>query len=378
MKNSHNLQDEKKFLIWDLPTRFFHWLFVLSFVFAWITSENDRFLYEHVFAGYAFAGLLLFRFLWGWIGSYYALFRSFAYDWNSVSDYLKGLLTGEAQRHIGHNPAGGWAIFGILSLSLIVIISGLMVFGGEEGHGPLASVVGFELGHYMKEVHEIAATILLLLVFVHVVGVIFESIFHRENLVRAMITGHKPVPGESVKVRLYGTLAVVMLLSLIFSAGLYFRGYIQQTDAEPFIAFTSPALPGNDTWQEECGDCHMAFHPTLLPARSWQLMLENQNDHFEEDLEYEEEKIIELLDFAVKNAAESKQTEAAFKINKTEPESSSPQRITGTVYWKEKHEEIEEKYWTSEQVGARNNCEACHLDAKTGWFEDSNMRLPKL
>ena len=378
MNKSTNAQDKNKFLIWDLPTRLFHWLFVLSFIFAWITSENDRFLYEHVFAGYAFAGLLIFRFLWGWIGSHYALFRSFAYDWKSVSEYLKGLLTGEAQRHIGHNPAGGWAIFAILSLSLVVIITGLMVFGGEEGHGPLAPVIGFELGYLMKEAHEISASLLLILVFVHVAGVIVESVFHGENLVRAMISGYKPVPGESVKVRLYGTLGVVMVLSLIFSAGLYFRGYIQQTDAKPFLAFTSPELPGNENWKVECGDCHMAFHPTLLPARSWQLMLENQNDHFEEDLDYEEEMIVELLGFAVKNAAESKQTEAAFKINKTEPESSSPQRITGTVYWKQKHDDIEGKYWKSEMVEAKNNCGACHLDAETGWFEDSNMRLPKL
>ena len=121
-------------LVWDVPTRVFHWLFVLAFTAAWIVSENDRFLYEHVFAGYVFFGLLIFRFLWGWIGSHYALFRSFAYDWPSVTAYLKGLLSGEADRHIGHNPAGALMVFDA-TRDLWAVAEGISAFFAHESCG---------------------------------------------------------------------------------------------------------------------------------------------------------------------------------------------------------------------------------------------------
>ncbi len=365
-------------LVWDLPTRIFHWLFVLSFISAWIVSENDRFLYEHVYAGYIFFGLLIFRFLWGWVGSYYALFRTFAYDWPSVMAYLKGLLNGEAERHIGHNPAGGWAIFGMLILALLVSITGLMTFGGEEGHGPLAAYISYDLGHAMKEAHEVFAILMLTLVSIHVLGVVVESFYHRENLVRSMITGTKASRDEAIKVGVFALIGLLILFSVLGSAILYFRGYVTQTDAQPFIPFTSPALPSNLVWQEECGECHLAFHPTLLPERSWRLMMQQQENHFGEDLGYDKETIDEILSFLVTNAAETGLTEAAHEINTSIPLTVSPLRLTETMFWKKKHDEISKKYWDSETIKSKANCAACHLDAKTGWFEDSNMRLPKI
>jgi len=369
---------KSRIFVWDLPTRIFHWFFVLSFIAAWLCSENDRFLYEHVFAGYLFFGLFIFRFIWGWIGSHYALFRTFAYDWPSVTAYLKGLLSGEAERHIGHNPAGGWAIFAMLLLSLAVAITGFLVFGGEEGHGPLAGYVSYDVGTLMKEAHELFAVTMLILVVVHVSGVIVESFLHKENLVRAMITGYKPASDESKVVKVYALVGVLLLSGILGSATMYFRGYITQTDAEPFLPFKNEPLPTNAVWQTECGECHLAFHPTLLPARSWELMMKKQGEHFDEDLDYDESTIDEILTFMKNNSSESGLTEVAHKINESIPATATPQRITETRHWKRKHREIDEKYWKADLVKSKTNCAACHLDAETGWFEDSNMRLPKL
>jgi cytochrome b len=133
MKNANS----NKTLVWDLPTRLFHWLLAAAFIAAWLTHEDNRFLDIHVFAGYLFLGLLLFRLAWGVIGSHYARFHTFAHRWPTVWAYTRGLLTGEASRYLGHNPAGGWAIFLMLALGLLVSISGLLVLGGEEGHGVL-------------------------------------------------------------------------------------------------------------------------------------------------------------------------------------------------------------------------------------------------
>ncbi|HFE38937.1 MAG TPA: hypothetical protein ENK06_11060, partial [Gammaproteobacteria bacterium] len=365
-------------LIWDLPTRIFHWLFVLSFSAAWVVSENDRFLYEHVFFGYVFFGLIIFRFIWGWVGSHYALFHSFAYDWPSVSAYLKGLLSGKAERHIGHNPAGGWAIFAMLTLAILIATTGFLVFGGEEGHGPLASMISYNVGHAAKEVHEFLANTMILLVFLHIGGVIVESLIHKENLVWAMLSGFKPIDDNAKTIHIYALTGVILLFATLGSGIYYFHGYITQTDAKPFLPFSLPPLPDNPTWETECGDCHLAFHPTLLPKRSWIKIMQQQDNHFEEDLGYDKETTQSILNFLVANASESGETEAAHEMMNHIPANETPLRITHTRFWKMKHRDIDKKYWESDEVNSKTNCPACHLDAKTGRFEDSDMRLPTL
>ena len=373
-----NSNSSARVVIWDLPTRVFHWLLVAGFAIAFLTSEDSRYLYAHVFGGYLFFGLLLFRFVWGAIGSHYARFRAFAYDWPSVTVYLKGLLTGQAARHIGHNPAGSWAIFAMLGLGLAISVTGLITFGGEEGHGPLVDLVSYELGAATEEVHEWLAWTMLGLVALHLAGVIVESFIHKENLIWSMITGVKEVVVGTPGVYAYGLLGVAMVFFVATSALLYFRGYLIETADQPYLPYKGPDLPDNAMWRSECGDCHLAYHPTLLPARSWQRMMDEQADHFGEDLSLDEATLAQITQFLTANAAETKLTEAAHEIARTVPPDESPQRITETAYWKHEHEDIEEVYWKSSKVKNKINCDACHLDAKFGTFEDSDMRLPEL
>ena len=363
-------------LIWDLPTRLFHWLFVLSFIIAWATHDDNRFLFAHVYAGYLFITLIGFRLMWGVFGSRYAQFRSFSYDWPSVYQYIKNLATGNAAKYIGHNPAGSWAIFLMIMLSLIVSLSGLLVFGGEEGHGPLASLTSYQVGEYSKHVHIYSAWAMLMITIVHVIGVIVESLYHKENLILSMITGRKHVH-KNQGIGKHPVIGYALLFAVMISGPLYFKGYIEQTEDAPYIPFVGAPLPDNETWRTECGDCHLAYHPVLLPARSWRLLMENQNEHFEEALDLDEETIIEITNFLTTNASESKLNEPARKINASTPASSTPIRIIDTNYWKQKHQNIDNKYWKHEKVGSKGNCAACHLDADKGHFEDSAMRLPK-
>jgi len=365
-------------IIWDLPTRVFHWLLVTSFALAWITFDDNRYLFAHVYAGYLFLSLLIFRFVWGVVGTYYARFRTFAYDWASGADYLKGLLSGKASRHIGHNPVGGWAIFIMLALGLLIGITGLLVLGGEEGHGPLRGLISFEIGTGSKEFHEVFAWIMLAIVVIHVFGVIGESIIHRENLIWSMLTGRKEDVLEATKVRGHGLLGVLLLTIVFASALFYFRGYLVETADDLYRPFQGPSLPDNATWRSECGDCHLAFHPTLLPKRSWQLMLNTLDDHFGEELEYDAETLAELEPFLTENAAESGLTEPAHKVNKSIAADKTPLRITKTKYWVKKHIGINDEYWDHEKIASKTNCEACHLDAEEGTFEDSDMRLPNI
>jgi cytochrome b len=164
--------------VWDLPVRVFHWGLVASFVGAYLSAEWESNLELHVVLGYTATGLILFRVLWGFIGTRYARFSSFLDSPAAALRYLRGLLRRAGSEHVGHNPAGSWVIYAILLLGLATGVTGYLTY---EGIG----------GEAAEELHEVLANAWLAVVFVHVAGVIVSSLVHRQNLVRAMITGYK-------------------------------------------------------------------------------------------------------------------------------------------------------------------------------------------
>ncbi len=183
---------EKTVRVWDAVVRYFHWLLVLSFASAYVTQED--FLGLHVFAGYTIGLLLLLRVVWGLIGTRYARFSQFVYRPRAVLGYLKNTLKLRAPRYLGHNPAGGAMIVLLLVSLVVTVITGMVVYGAGDHAGPLASVAGGAwLEDVFEEIHEFFANFTLTLVVVHLAGVLFESVVHRENLVRAMWTGRKKV-----------------------------------------------------------------------------------------------------------------------------------------------------------------------------------------
>jgi len=192
--------------IWDPLVRLFHWTLVIAFVLAfctqseWFEEIRDRLLsgewlqFLHVWAGYILAGLLLFRLIWGFVGPRYARFSDFVYGPREILVYLKDVLMLRAPRHLGHNPAGGLMII-ILLLSLAATATaGLLLYGADKGLGPLAGLLinsSDNAIEIFEELHEFFANFTVILVIGHLIGVVWESLLHRENLARAMITGRK-------------------------------------------------------------------------------------------------------------------------------------------------------------------------------------------
>lgn len=165
-------------LIWDLPTRAFHWLLAAAFAGAYLTAEGERLRDVHLLLGYTAVGLVAFRLLWGLIGTRYARFASFPLSPRAVIDYLKSLRTWSPRHYFGHNPAGSWAIIALLALIATTAATGWAV---TMDIGP----------DWLDDVHEAIANATLALVGLHVAAVIVSSLLHRENLVRAMLTGYK-------------------------------------------------------------------------------------------------------------------------------------------------------------------------------------------
>lgn len=168
----------QKILVWDWPVRLGHWLMVGGFIIAWLTAESETFRLVHAVSGGIVLAVATFRLPWGFIGSRYARFVDFVRGPTALKEYAASLLKLEPAHHVGHNPAGGWAIVLLLGLG---ILTGLAGWANYNDLG----------GNWLEELHEGLAATMLTVVFVHLIGVVSGSLLHGENLVRTMITGFK-------------------------------------------------------------------------------------------------------------------------------------------------------------------------------------------
>lgn len=175
--------------VWDPFVRFFHWTLVTAFTVAYLTE--DDLLTLHVWAGYVVGLLIVARFVWGFTGPRHARFSDFIYKPGVTLRYLRDLIFFRAERHLGHSPGGGTMVLLLLMLVAATVSTGLVVYGGDQQAGPLAGMFSKDTGEAVEEFHEILANITLALVFLHVAAVVFASFAHRENLIRAMVTGYK-------------------------------------------------------------------------------------------------------------------------------------------------------------------------------------------
>lgn len=230
-------------LIWDLPTRLFHWLLSAGFfaaaVIALAMGEHSPLFPYHAIIGLTIALMVALRIVWGIVGTRYARFGSFIFGPGAVVEYMKGAMIGGGKRHIGHNPGSAVAIFALLGLVLALAVTGFMMSWGNET---------------IKEVHEILAWTTVGVVVVHVLGVAFHTIRHRENITASMIHGRKRAePSDGIA----SAKPIVAVLFVAIVGGLAFglvRNYnpATQTTTLPLIG-TSLQLGENENEGGEGG-----------------------------------------------------------------------------------------------------------------------------
>jgi cytochrome b len=183
--------------IWDAPTRIFHWSIVLLIPFLWWTAEEGR-LDLHIPAGLAMLGLVLFRLLWGLIGSSTARFASFVKGPRAIVRHLGG----RAAPAIGHSPLGALSV--VAMLAALAAQVGLGLFATDEDglvSGPLAHLVSYETSEALTDWHDSTFDLLLILIALHLAAILFYALVKRRDLVRPMITGRAAAEDTSETMR---------------------------------------------------------------------------------------------------------------------------------------------------------------------------------
>ncbi|WP_295904636.1 cytochrome b/b6 domain-containing protein [uncultured Bdellovibrio sp.] len=198
-------------LVYDLPTRLFHWLFAGLFLVAFVlakTSDDESIIFiYHMLAGLMLGGLVLWRIVWGVIGSKHAKFSGFNLNLFELKNYILGIISGSKKRWPGHNPASSWAAITMFILALGLAVSGyLMTTGNKET---------------FEDIHEFMANTFMVVVGLHVTGVIFHSIRHQDRIALSMLDGKKEIPENSTSIRSSRSFAGLLLIAFVFAAGLY-------------------------------------------------------------------------------------------------------------------------------------------------------------
>ena len=374
--------------VWPFYTRVIHWLVAFSFAIAFILSFYENLLNLHVAVGIIFGLMLLYRIIWGFIGPKYATFNTFKLNLSQLIFYFQEKVQNRWREiPAGHNPASSWYTLIVLGCGSIIAISGLLLYGIQEGHGYL----GFLNNRYYMYmdmlflIHKIASYILLAWTIIHITGVLVEQFYHKTNMVFAMITGYKKAKGEDSNPGKKQTgLTYIFLMVSVFV-------FFVSTDGRnnPFVA--SKFVPIHyktdvPIYNDECGACHKPYPPFMLPDTSWDRIKDGLKNHFGEKISPDHNKSdnrISINDQTVifrylKNYSADKSTrEISVKVMKSLNGARGRKSITKIRIWKDIHSKIPRHIFKSKKVKRKANCFACHKNFEKGMLEDIDIKIPR-
>lgn len=223
-KEGHPDTPSYRILVWDLPTRLFHWSLVVLVMVSFVTGKTGGTAMQyHEWSGVAILVLILFRVLWGLFGGIPSRFSSFIRGPRKVFAYARSLIGKGHQPCLGHNPMGAWSIVAMLAVLLIQVGTGLFANDDILTEGPLFHIISKDTSNWLTRIHHINQNILIGLIVLHLAAILFYWIAKHENLILPVITGRKHwheavdmVPGSSVK---------ALLLAAVTAAVVYWGIY---------------------------------------------------------------------------------------------------------------------------------------------------------
>ncbi len=213
---------KEEYRVWDLPVRVFHWALVLAIIAAFVTNRlGVAYFTYHVWCGYAVLVLILFRVLWGLVGTKHARFATFVRGPRSTIRYAAELIRGRDEPHAGHNPLGAWMIVTLLGLLGSQALLGLFADDEIFNTGPLSGYVTHDTSLRLTSLHRIVFYWIVAAIAIHVLAVVAHAVFKQENLVQAMLTGHKSAPSATRHDHIHTSRTwLAVLVTIAVSAGL--------------------------------------------------------------------------------------------------------------------------------------------------------------
>lgn len=214
--------------IWDLPTRLFHWLLVVLLFTSWLSAWRE-WMRIHVTCGLTILSLLLFRLIWGFVGSDTARFSHFLKSPIEAVRHLMHLLRREPDTEVGHNAAGGWMVLVMLALLCVQVGSGLGANDDILTEGPLARIIGKQRSDWLTHIHHLNFTLIAIVVALHVLAIIAYRVLKGHNLLLPMISGKKRLPGATRAPRMMHplfALAVYVVCALAVVGFLFVVDYV--------------------------------------------------------------------------------------------------------------------------------------------------------
>jgi cytochrome b len=214
----------RKVPVWDLSTRLFHWCLVILVIISFITAKiGGNAMQYHEWSGFTILALLLFRLMWGFVGSRESRFLTFVHGPATVLRYALRILQPDSRHYLGHNPLGGWSIVAMLLALMTQAGTGLFANDDIITEGPLYNWVSKATSDWITRVHSINQVVIIGLVAIHILAVLFYFFYKRENLIIPMITGFKqwdgpvpePVTGLAWKSVLIAGLAAMAVYLLV-------------------------------------------------------------------------------------------------------------------------------------------------------------------
>ena len=186
-----------KHLVWDLPTRLFHWALVFCLAGSWITAEAGfEWTETHFLLGYTSLGLIVFRIIWGFAGPTHARFSSFIKGPTAVYDNARQLLDRSPSSYVGHNPIGGWSTLLLLTIVAVQATTGLFISDDIFYAGPYNGIVSGDSAGQLAGIHHINFNVLQALVLIHLGAISWYQWGKRTALIKPMISGYKTLPAE--------------------------------------------------------------------------------------------------------------------------------------------------------------------------------------
>lgn len=200
--------------VWDLPTRLFHWALVACVIGAFVSVQiGGNAMVWHGRCGLAVLGLLVFRIVWGFVGSTYARFGQFVRGPAAIKAYLRGEWQGE-----GHNPLGALSVLALLGTLTLLVATGLFANDDIAFEGPLFSLVGKDVSDRLVGLHRLLEPLIILLVVAHLGAIVYYVRVKKQALVMPMITGWKVGAGETAR----GGGVLAFVVALIIAVGVVF------------------------------------------------------------------------------------------------------------------------------------------------------------